>query len=367
MPGRIGTAAVLAAAVILGGCAKGTAKEIHMQKQETDTVRRLTVSQGQKEIFLAGGCFWGTQEYMRNLPGVSATQVGYANGDTERPTYEAVCRSETGYAETVQVVYDPAVIPLDFLIRTYFGIIDPTSVNRQGNDAGSQYRTGVYYTDAADEPIIRSVAESVAREYRLPLAVEITPLQTYYPAEAYHQDYLQKNPGGYCHIPRRKLEEAKQKLAAPHAAGGSPYRKPNDEQLRRTLTREQYEVTQRNATEPAFKNAYYDEFRAGIYVDVITGQPLFVSTDKFDSGCGWPAFSKPIDESLLNTRTDTSFSMMRTEVRSAASDAHLGHVFNDGPKESGGLRYCINSAALRFIPQDQMEAEGYGAYLDLLK
>ena len=199
--------------------------------------------------------------------------------------------------------------------------------------------------------------------YKRPLAVEIKPLVNFYAAEDYHQDYLDKNPGGYCHIDPSLFKLARNaRMEKPRS-----YVKPDDSVLREQLTPEQYAVTQENATERPFRNAYWNEHRPGIYVDITTGEPLFVSTDKFDSGCGWPSFSKPIDRKLVVEKKDTSHGMIRKEVRSSTGNAHLGHVFDDGPKDKGGLRYCINSASLRFIPKEKMEAEGYGSYIGMVK
>ena len=334
-------------------------------KNRTEQAERRKDMKSTKEIYLAGGCFWGTEHFLKLIEGVEATQVGYANGNIANPTYKQVCTGTTDFAETVKVQYDPAKVNLPFLIDLYFKTIDPTSVNRQGNDRGTQYRTGIYYTDPADLPLIQETVNRLAAAYPRPLAVEIKPLENYYPAEDYHQDYLDKNPGGYCHIHPELFELArKAKIPKKPAA---VYRKPDDAALRSQLTAEQYAVTQKNATEPAFHNPYWNEHRPGIYVDVTTGEPLFVSTDKFDSGCGWPSFSKPIDRKLIQEKVDTSHGMVRTEVRSSMGDAHLGHVFTDGPADKGGLRYCINSASLRFIPKDKMQAEGYGDYIDLVK
>ncbi len=311
------------------------------------------------KIYLAGGCFWGTEHFLKQIRGVKSTEVGYANGHTENPTYKEVCTNSTGFAETVKVVYDPKEVKLELLLNLYFQTIDPTSVNRQGHDTGSQYRTGIYYTDKADLPVIRLAVDELAKEYSRPLALEVEPLKNFYNAEEYHQDYLDKNPDGYCHLNPKLFELARRTNAA--------YKRPSDATLRNTLTAEQYAVTQRNATEPAFHNEYWNEKREGIYVDVTTEEPLFVSTDKFDSGCGWPSFTKPISKKLVNERTDSSHGMIRTEVRSKTGDAHLGHVFTDGPADKGGLRYCINSASLRFVPKEKMAAEGYGKYLPLLE
>lgn len=322
-----------------------------------------------KEIYLAGGCFWGTEHFLKLIEGVEATQVGYANGNIAHPTYQQVCTGTTDFAETVRVQYDPARVDLPFLIDLYLKTIDPTSLNRQGNDRGTQYRTGIYYTDPSDAPLIKETVQRLAARYPRPLAVEIEPLKNFYPAEDYHQNYLDKNPGGYCHIHPELFDLARRAKMPRPAASASPraYSKPDDATLRSQLTAQQYAVTQKNATEPAFRNEYWDEHRPGIYVDITTGEPLFVSTDKFDSGCGWPSFSKPIDRKLIKEKVDTTHGMTRTEVRSSAGDAHLGHVFTDGPAERGGLRYCINSASLRFIPKDKMQEEGYGDYLELVK
>ena len=316
-----------------------------------------------KEIYLAGGCFWGTEHFLKLIDGVEATQVGYANGNIANPTYKQVCTGTTDFAETVKVQYDPVKVDLPFLIDLYFKTIDPTSVNKQGNDRGTQYRTGIYYTDPADLSVIQETVHRLAATYTRPLAVEMKPLENFYPAEDYHQDYLDKHPNGYCHISPELFDMAKKAAFSPQKI----YQKPDDETLRSRLTAEQYAVTQKNATERAFRNEYWNEKREGLYVDITTGEPLFISTDKFDSGCGWPSFSKPIDRKLIQEKMDTSHGMVRTEVRSAAGDAHLGHVFTDGPADKGGLRYCINSASLRFIPKDKMKVEGYGDYIDLVK
>lgn len=315
----------------------------------------------QREIYFAGGCFWGTEHFMKQIHGVIATQAGYANGNIKAPAYQQVCEGNTGFAETVKVVYDPQQVELSTLVELYFKTIDPTSLNRQGNDRGTQYRTGIYYTGAADVPVIEAAVKRIASAYREPVVVEVEPLRNFYPAEDYHQDYLDKNPGGYCHIGPELFELARTVKVR------TAYRKPDDAVLRSRLSAEQYAVTQENATEPAFRNEYWNEYRPGIYVDITTGEPLFISADKFNSGCGWPSFSKPISDTLIEKRLDISHGMRRLEVRSKTGNAHLGHVFNDGPREKGGLRYCINSASLRFIPKEKMEAEGYGGYLPLLE
>lgn len=316
-----------------------------------------------KTIYLAGGCFWGTEHLMELVDGVVDTEVGYANGVVENPSYEQVCTGDTGAAETVKVTYDDDRVALSTLLRLYFRSIDPLSLNRQGNDCGTQYRTGIYYTDPADAEVVTAEVATLQRRHKQPLALEYGELRNFYPAEEYHQQYLDKNPRGYCHVSRELFAEA--------AAIGRKEREEHDasrkSELRKRLTPLQWEVTQNGATERPFVNEYDHEFRPGIYVDVTDGTPLFVSSDKYDSGCGWPAFSQPIDQELITRHTDTSYGRVRTEVRSSASGAHLGHVFNDGPAETGGLRYCINSASLRFVPLDRMAAEGYADLIPLVE
>lgn len=315
-----------------------------------------------KEIYLAGGCFWGTEKYFQSVPGVLLAEVGYANGNTTNPTYEDVCYRNTGHAETVKIIYDDEKIGLPYLLDLYYDVIDPVSVNRQGNDVGIQYRTGIYFTDPDDESIILESIQNLQKSYKERIAIEIKPLDNYYKAEEYHQKYLDKNPHGYCHIGIEKFVQAEKALDPTRR-----YQKRSREELKESLSNLQFEVTQNNKTEPPFRNLYNNVFDEGIYVDITTGEPLFVSTDKFESGCGWPSFSRPIDDELIKKVKDLSHGMIRTEVRSATGNAHLGHVFTDGPKDQGGLRYCINSASLRFIPKERMEQEGYGEYLKLLE
>ena len=319
-------------------------------------------------IYFAGGCFWGTEHFFKQIDGVTDTEVGYANSIIPHPTYREVCTGQTQAVEGVRVVYDTAKINLSYLIRLYLMTIDPTSVNRQGNDAGTQYRTGIYYTTADQQRTAIAELDKEAGRHSRPLAVEIKPLINFYSAEEFHQDYLDKNPGGYCHI-NPKLFEVARNAGRPIAAGvdAGKYSRPSDSELRSHLNDIQYAVTQQNATEAPFSNEYFDEKRPGIYVDITTGEPLFLSSDKFDSGCGWPSFSRPVCPDVIKVKNDSSHGMERTEVRSRVGDAHLGHVFVDGPVDRGGLRYCINSASLRFIPLDNMAKEGYEKYIPYIR
>ncbi|MBP2623202.1 peptide-methionine (R)-S-oxide reductase MsrB [Streptococcus oricebi] len=307
-----------------------------------------------KDIYLAGGCFWGVEEYFSRVSGVADAVSGYANGKSETTQYQLI--GQTGHAETVKVSYDPSKVSLRELLLHYFRIIDPTSVNKQGNDRGSQYRTGVYYQDEEDLKQIEQVFAEEAKKHDQPLAVEKEALKHFIEAEDYHQDYLKKNPNGYCHI---NVNQASYPVI-----DASKYPKPSQAEIKEKLSAEEYAVTQKNDTERAFSNRYWDKFDQGLYVDVVTGEPLFSSKDKFESGCGWPSFSRPISPDVADYKEDKSFNMTRIEVRSRVGNSHLGHVFTDGPKDKGGLRYCINSLAIRFIPKDMMEAQGYGYLLD---
>ena len=320
-------------------------------------VDRWTVKEDEMaEIYLAGGCFWGLEEYFSRISGVLQTSVGYANGQVETTNYQLI--KETDHAETVQVVYDEKVVSFREILLYYFRVIDPLSVNQQGNDRGRQYRTGIYYKDEEDLPTINTVVREQELLIGRKIAVEVEKLRHYILAEDYHQDYLKKNPGGYCHIDVRDAEKP--------LIDAANYEKPSQAALRENLSEESYRVTQEAATEAPFSNAYDQTFEEGIYVDITTGEPLFFAKDKFASGCGWPSFSRPISKELIHYYQDLSHGMERIEVRSRSGNAHLGHVFTDGPQELGGLRYCINSASLRFIAKDEMEEAGYGYLLPYL-
>ncbi|GGA45748.1 peptide-methionine (R)-S-oxide reductase MsrB [Paenibacillus physcomitrellae] len=314
-----------------------------------------------RQIYLAGGCFWGVEAYISRIYGVSDAVNGYANGTGENPTYEDVVRGDRGFAETVEVTYDPSRVSLKTLLEDYFKVIDPTSVNKQGNDRGVNYRTGVYYEDQKDLPVIQEVVAAEQTKYDKKIVTEVLPLSNFYMAEEYHQDYLEKHPDGYCHIDLGILNEQTVDIDP------AKYPRPSNEELKQKLTNEQYQVAVLGDTEHAFSNAYWDNYDPGIYVDVVTGEPLFSSADKYDSGCGWPSFTKPIIPEVVNYKEDTSFGLVRTEVRSRAGNTHLGHVFDDGPADKGGKRYCIDSASIRFVPEADMDKEGYGDLISIVK
>lgn len=293
---------------------------------------------------------------------------GYANGRTDNPSYEDVIYRNTGHAETVKITYNPDKLSLDDILQYYFRIIDPTLLNQQGNDRGSQYRTGIYSTQADEQAVVAAALSTLQKRFKKPIVVENQPLLQFFDAEEYHQDYLVKNPNGYCHVDLNKAEQPLPGKASAEdkqvkAFDPSQYQKADANRLKQQLTREQYQVTQNSGTERAFSHAYDDLFEPGLYVDIVSGEPLFSSQDKYQSGCGWPSFVKPISAAAVTEHVDTSYNMRRVEVRSKLADSHLGHVFPDGPPDRGGLRYCINGASLNFIPAEQMAAQGYAQWL----
>ena len=326
---------------------------------ESSKEQKMTMESKQEQqiIYLAGGCFWGLEAYMERIQGVTDAVSGYANGKGDTTNYQLL--HATDHAETVKVTYDPNKISLDKLLQYYFRVIDPTSINKQGNDRGRQYRTGIYYQNEQDKAVIEEALKTLQSKYQAPIQIEVEPLKNYVEAEEYHQDYLKKNPNGYCHIDIKKADEP--------LIDDKKYPKPSDAELKQKLTALQYDVTQGKHTERSFSNEYWDNFAPGIYVDITTGEPLFSSKDKFESGCGWPSFTKPIAAEVAEYQKDNSFNMTRIEVLSRSGHAHLGHVFDNGPRDKGGLRYCINSASIKFIPLDEMEKQGYGDLIPFVK
>jgi peptide methionine sulfoxide reductase msrA/msrB len=319
----------------------------------------------------AGGCFWCMEPPFEQLDGVVEVAAGYTGGTVENPTYEQVSSGKTGHYEAVQVVYDPKKVSYGELLEVFWRTIDPTDKGGQFADRGSQYYTAIFYHSdqqkATAEQSKRALAES--GKFNKPIVTGILPAGTFYRAEGYHQDYHRKAPAHYNRYKRgsgRELFIERTWGDEPSPPRKQSWNKPEDKELRNRLTPMQYHVTQENGTERPFANEYWDNHDEGIYVDVVSGEPLFSSADKFDSGTGWPSFTRPMVQNNVVEQTDKSHGMARVEVRSRAGNSHLGHVFPDGPPPSG-VRYCINSASLRFIPAERLEEEGYGELKSLIQ
>ena len=347
--------------VLLALVAAGTFMTGRFDTMESKAMEKENTAVTTEKAMFAGGCFWCMEKPFEQLDGVISVTSGYAGGRTENPTYESY--HQDGHIEVVQILYDPSKVTYGKLLDVYWRQVDPTDAGGQFVDRGHGYITTIFYYNEEQRKIAESSKSDLEKKgiFDKPIVTPIVAEATFYAAEEYHQDYYKRNPVRYRFYRGGSGRDA---FLEKVWSDEEKTMVNSKDDLRKKLTPLQYKVTQEDGTEPAFNNEYWDNKKPGIYVDIVSGEPLFSSLDKFDSRTGWPSFTRPLAPENVVEHTDKSFFMTRTEVRSKGGDSHLGHVFDDGPRPTG-LRYCINSASLRFVPKEDLEKEGYSEYLKL--
>lgn len=339
------------------------------------------VKEGSAVAYFAGGCFWCTESDYEKLPGVKEVTSGYMGGSVDNPSYNQVASGESGHREMVKVVYNPNKITYRQLTLELFRETDPTDSGGSFYDRGHQYTSAVYYQTEEEHEIAKEVIRTLEdlKVFDKPIATDIEKVSTFWIAEDYHQNYYKKNPLPYKYYRNGsgrdvfiesvwgggEYDDLFNDIVIKKVSMWENYEKPSEEILKDELTELQYKITQKEGTETPFKNEYWDNHDEGIYVDVVSGEPLFSSTEKFDSGTGWPSFLRPIDYDFVTEHKDYKLILPRTEIRSKYADSHLGHIILDGPITNDKIRYCMNSASLRFVPKADLEKEGLGEYLYL--
>ncbi len=363
------------------------ANNLSQGSEVSDSTSKAPATLNIQTMIVAGGCFWCVEADLEKVPGVIGVVSGYSGGNADKPTYQNY--GSGGHREVVEVTYNANQVSFEDILIVTMKTTDPTDDNGTFGDRGDKYSSAFYYENSQQKKIIEDLIREVDENgpYDKPLAIDVETKATFWPAEDYHQDYykgtltklryqfyrtasgrsafIEKYWGVNDHSPELSWRN-EPSTSNNQTYMWSNYVKPSEEELKSQLDEQAFKVTQKEGTERAGTSPLDKIWEDGIYVDILSGEPLYSSKDKFDSGTGWPSFVRPITPNALTEHEDKKFFTTRTETRSAIADNHIGHVFNDGPADRGGLRYCMNGVALNFVPKAEMEAKGYGDFLQYL-